>query len=259
MPALHRRYTQASALFTRDTRDWGLTPRHALLLALLPCVLALVAAATAPIRPLYRWLVAEDSLIEWLQFLCLLGASILLGRLTFRQYQTGNQRMALLYGLVALGAWFLTGEEISWGQRIFGWETPDALEEINRQGETTLHNIHGVQQLVPYAMLLAGLYGACVPLVWAVVGARWEHVASRHLLVPPLCLVPAFLLAAGYRLFRLLVWPTADFVISEYAEVMELCLYLGLLLFSWLNLRRLWQVRPELGISDAPHSVPRGP
>jgi len=57
----------------------------------------------------------------------------------------------------------------------------------------------------------------------------------------------------------LLVWPTADFVISEYAEVMELCLYLGLLLFSWLNLRRLWQVRPELGISDAPHSVPRGP
>jgi hypothetical protein len=167
--------------------------------------------------------------------------------------------MALLYGLVTLGAWFLTGEEISWGQRIFGWETPEALEEINRQGETTLHNIQGVQQLVPYAMLLAGLYGAGAPLVWAAVGARWEHVASRHLLIPPLCLVPAFLLAAGYRLFRMLVWPTADFVISEYAEVMELCLYLGLLLFSWLNLRRLQQAYPELSISDAAHNVPRGP
>jgi len=167
--------------------------------------------------------------------------------------------MALLYGLVTLAAWFLTGEEISWGQRIFGWETPETLEELNRQGETTLHNIHGVQQLVPYAMLLAGLYGAGAPLVWAGVGAGWEHVPSLHLLIPPLCLVPAFLLAAGYRLFRLLVWPAADFVVSEYAEVMELCLYLGLLLFTWLNLRRLRQASPGVGIPDAAHSVPRGP
>ncbi len=138
------RYTQASARFTSDAQDWGLASRQALLLALLPCVLALVAAATVPIRPLYRWLVAEDSLIEWLQFLCLLGASIFLTRLTFRLHRTGHRRMALLYGLVTLAAWFLTGEEISWGQRIFGWDTPEALDEINRQGETTLHNIHSV-------------------------------------------------------------------------------------------------------------------
>ncbi len=71
--------------------------------------------------------------------------------------------------------------------------------------------------------------------------------------------MPAFLLTAGYRLFRLLVWPTPDFVVSEYAEVMELCLYLGLLLFCWLNLRRLRQARPEPGFSDVPHSLPRGP
>ena len=40
---------------------------------------------------------------------------------------------------------------------------------------------------------------------------------------------------------------------------MELCLYLGLLLFSWLNLRRLRQTSPGVGISDAPHSVPGRP
>ena len=116
-----------------------------------------------------------------------------------------------------------------------------------------------MQQLVPYAMLLAGLYGVVVPLVWAAAGRRWEHTASRYLLVPPLCLVPAFLLTAGYRLFRLLVWPTPDFVISEYAEVMELCLYLGLVLFCWLNLRRLQQPRLGLGVRNLPHRVPRRP
>ena len=32
------------------------------------------------------------------------------------------------------------GEEISWGQRIFGFETPDAIAEGNIQGETNIHN-----------------------------------------------------------------------------------------------------------------------
>lgn len=33
------------------------------------------------------------------------------------------------------------GEEVSWGQSIFGWKTPEALEKINVQGETNFHNI----------------------------------------------------------------------------------------------------------------------
>lgn len=33
------------------------------------------------------------------------------------------------------------GEEISWGQRIFGWETPAALKELNAQRETNIHNL----------------------------------------------------------------------------------------------------------------------
>jgi len=32
-------------------------------------------------------------------------------------------------------------EEISWGQRIFAWGTPDWVSEINSQNETNLHNI----------------------------------------------------------------------------------------------------------------------
>ncbi|WP_145758345.1 hypothetical protein [Sediminicola sp. YIK13] len=37
---------------------------------------------------------------------------------------------------------FVVGmEEISWGQRIFGIETPQPYKEINFQGETTVHNL----------------------------------------------------------------------------------------------------------------------
>ena len=33
------------------------------------------------------------------------------------------------------------GEEISWGQRVFGFETPEALKEVNEQDEFNLHNL----------------------------------------------------------------------------------------------------------------------
>ncbi|WP_258803014.1 hypothetical protein [Pseudarthrobacter sp. NS4] len=226
-------------------------------MALIPFVLTVVVAATVPFRDFYLWLVSEDSLVEWLQFLCLLGASIFLPLITIRLLSMGLKGMALLYGLVTLGVWFLTGEEISWGQRIFGWDTPEDMAAVNRQGETTVHNIRGVMELIPPAMLVASLYGVCAPLVWAAVGKRWRHLASMRLLVPPLCLVPAFLLAAGYRLFRLLVWPTPNYVISEYAEAMELSLYMGLALFCWFNLRLLRQPQLEPGARDARRRVHR--
>jgi hypothetical protein len=35
----------------------------------------------------------------------------------------------------------MAGEEISWGQRIFGWATPDFFRENNIQGETNFHNM----------------------------------------------------------------------------------------------------------------------
>ena len=44
------------------------------------------------------------------------------------------------YLILAALFFFITGEEISWGQRIFGWGTPDWMES-NVQKETTIHNL----------------------------------------------------------------------------------------------------------------------
>lgn len=244
MPMFHRWYTKAAVRVAHDDREWRILPRRAMVIALLPFGIAIAAAATVLYPPLFIWLLDEDSLVEWLQFFSLVAAGVFLPLVAFRLSKSGHNVLAALYGLVAVGVWFLAGEEISWGQRIFGWQTPEAMEAINRQGETTVHNISGVQELVPAGMLLASLYGTCAPLAWAAVRARWKNVGPAPLLVPPLCLIPAFGLSAAYRLFRLLVWPSPDYGISEYGEVMELSLYLGLALFCWFNLRRLVWARP---------------
>lgn len=36
----------------------------------------------------------------------------------------------------------MIGEELSWGQRIFGWETPEKIANLNQQSETNLHNLY---------------------------------------------------------------------------------------------------------------------
>jgi hypothetical protein len=52
---------------------------------------------------------------------------------------------SLMKQLVYLGMaglfFFGAGEEISWGQRILGFETPETLSEVNRQEEFNLHNL----------------------------------------------------------------------------------------------------------------------
>jgi len=47
----------------------------------------------------------------------------------------------LIYLGVALLFFFGAGEEISWGQRIFGFKTPEALAQVNKQDELNLHNL----------------------------------------------------------------------------------------------------------------------
>jgi hypothetical protein len=47
----------------------------------------------------------------------------------------------LVYLGLALLFFFGAGEEISWGQRIFGFKTPESLAQVNKQDELNLHNL----------------------------------------------------------------------------------------------------------------------
>jgi hypothetical protein len=47
----------------------------------------------------------------------------------------------LVYLGLAVLFFFGAGEEISWGQRILGFQTPEPLSEVNRQEEFNIHNL----------------------------------------------------------------------------------------------------------------------
>ena len=60
-----------------------------------------------------------------------------------RHYFRQRQRLAMILAIATvLLLGLMVGEELSWGQRIFGWGTPSFLAEINSQSEINLHNIN---------------------------------------------------------------------------------------------------------------------
>ncbi len=92
-------------------------------------------------------LYSEDNWFENLTVVVLLSSVALLCRVLLRRGQfinatTSPERvLRVLLGLCASGLFLFALEEISWGQRIFGWNGPEWLAELNFQRETNLHNL----------------------------------------------------------------------------------------------------------------------
>ena len=84
----------------------------------------------------------EDGVFESMTAILLFLAAILFFRSTRMAGRKGQAiPIRLLLGSLGLFCLFFCMEEISWGQRILGWETPEWAKNINSQQETNLHNL----------------------------------------------------------------------------------------------------------------------
>jgi hypothetical protein len=84
---------------------------------------------------------AEDGLFEYGTAVFLFISSLVLGSHALSLLRRGAIVKTICTVLFALLFFFAAGEEISWGQRIFGWETTEFFAENNYQNETNLHNL----------------------------------------------------------------------------------------------------------------------
>ena len=114
--------------------------RLALVLIAITLVAAFVIAQVSPeyFRDVFA---AEDRLVENGTAIFLFVAALVLFWRAARFAGNGARTAAGLTVLYALLFVFAAGEEISWGQRIFGWGTPEFFAENNYQNETSLHNL----------------------------------------------------------------------------------------------------------------------
>ena len=92
-------------------------------------------------------IIGEDGILEALTALFFLISSLLCFSCVFKDRDGERDGVQLpmerpiFYVLLGTLFFLAFGEEISWGQRLFGWETPADWAAMNVQKETNLHNL----------------------------------------------------------------------------------------------------------------------
>lgn len=150
--------------------------------------------------------------------------------------------------ILAVASFYVFMEEISWGQRLIGFDTPDFFHKNSYQDEANLHNLltgpvdSWSKELLTYLISLSFLvYGVAFPIalrlqfkpaLWL---SQWRIAAA-----PPLVLIPAFIFAAILEI---------EFFSFNEAEVAEL-LVAWALAFTALD---SWYFNRYHNVSASPH------
>jgi hypothetical protein len=156
-----------------DESKWAASP-VALLIGIVLILLAYLALLL-PSDAVDAY-VQEDGIVEWIGALGLFAASgcCFWMALRSRGRWAGIKRLAAL--ALAIVFFFGAGEEISWGQRLLGFETPAELSEANAQDETNVHNLNvfdGFLTVERLFQLFWIVFAVLIPIVCALsTGAR---------------------------------------------------------------------------------------
>lgn len=201
------------------------------------CFLGLIAgfSALSVLNPdaFYRH-VQEDQPLEWSTVWAFIVASAFFARAAFSQrrerplpwFSAGLACFCVLFAL----------EEISWGQRLFGYSPPRYFLENNYQLELNLHNIlpTSVRQQILGAIFIG--YGLLLPLLERIPSTA-KALRTLGITAPPLGLAPIF----GALLGLLVLYP-----LPYTGELVEGGMALAFLFASIASLRKLGDDSPRM-------------
>ncbi len=126
---------------------------------------------------------------------------------------------------------YFAGEEASWGQWYFGWETSESFAQINDQNETNLHNISSWLDMKPRILveIFCFMTAFALPLYYAGGGKRTISPVFRL----PVSFVPA---GTVFTLSRIGDWiPAGEFLTnignSEFREFIIACILSGYMIY----------------------------
>ena len=153
-------------------------------------------------------------------------------------------RAILIIG--ALGCFFIMGEEISWGQRIVGWDTPQSWADKNYQQETTLHNLDwvysnftssetGIFRANVFNLMMVGM-GLALPVLALI---PWARSLIVRLAIPVIPLRYAILFVGAWLYGKYMVGYAGH---KNPPEVREFLFSIGILMFALTGLRRPWEL-----------------
>jgi hypothetical protein len=117
--------------------------------------------------------VAEDHFIEDVTLIPLAVITITCIVYLIKFARKKNIWFFLTYLFIGIGSFFVLGEEISWGQRIFHFKTSEYFQEHNSQDEENIHNLildgEKLNKIIFTDALIAGvvIYLIIFPIIYS--------------------------------------------------------------------------------------------
>ena len=189
---------------------------------------------------IYWTLRDQEGVLEDVQAGMYLIAFVLAVIAASKAYRADHRPAFWLLVLFAIGAFFVFGEELAWGQHLMGFKTPGFFQIHNQQGDTTLHNLQLIEDrhLHHKAFLLVGLYGS---FAW-LAGRDLKASDARRIAIPEWFLMPYFLPVALWYGGKQYLKMLGIYGTGNHQETAELFLALGILLLAVINLHKVRQM-----------------
>ena len=173
----------------------------------------------------FDWFRSEDGPLEWIQFICYTFSFICCSIVLWRKRNRAFTKSWFVWFLLALLCFFVAGEEISWGERLSGYGI-EAIRAINKQGETTIHNIRffHLYLLDPSFEISCLLFGWLGWNLWPEIDAFPKKKYTLY-----------FLFVALFFFYFDISYSSTIKQIRNDQEIFELLMSLGLFLHSYNN------------------------
>ena len=183
----------------------------------------------------------ENHPVELITFLFLLAGAITGFIFSYKLAKSGEKLVSIFYFIFAFGLLFVAMEEISWGQWIFKFHTPDYMRGLNRQTEFNVHNIESVNLSFEILRVIFGLGG--IVSIFLLKFKTFKFLSSPLSLISWFVIILIFASLDFYNRFDTsyqafykgnIFWFTRKFT-----EFLEMLISISAFLFIWLNYKKI--------------------
>lgn len=167
------------------------------------------------------WRKGEDGPAEWVHFFGYAGACLCSLLVLWRRRRQAWRPGWIAWLLLALFCFYVAGEEISWAERLTQ-RGVEAIQAINAQKETNLHNLPLLQNYLHFSFIVSGLFlGWFGWRLWPGIDALPSRWYSLY-----------FLIVALFYTYWDLSWITLGDRIRNDQEAIEVLMAVGLFLHA---------------------------
>ena len=205
---------------------------------LFTCLLLVVKIQLGPESDRWDAMGKEGGLSEYGTAIAYLLMTIFAFPMTKQFWRQGQKVLAVLYGLLTFASFFVSMEEISWGQRLIGFEEPKYWAENNAQSEFTFHNLSFFQEhLLNESFILVGFIGSFCWLLLAYWQKRQQPKIDMSYILPDWTISSYFYPTLIFYIIHVFTDGFGFFITND-QEHCEFIMSMGILLFILINFFR---------------------